>query len=120
MSKSKIGTMGELEAVRYLRNSGYRIVTVNYRTRFGEIDIICTKGNYMAFVEVKTRNDDSIAEPREFVDYNKQSKIINTAMIYISSRRLLFQPRFDVIEVVYSKKSEKIISLNHIKNAFGG
>lgn len=120
MSKSKIGTMGELEAVRYLRNKGYRIVTVNYRTRFGEIDIICTKGNYMIFAEVKTRNEDSIAEPKEFVDHNKQSKIINTAMIYISSRSLRFQPRFDVIEIFYNKKKDKIISLNHIKNAFGG
>lgn len=120
MSKSKIGTMGEIEAVRHLRDNGYRIVTVNYRTRFGEIDIICTKGNYIIFAEVKTRSEDSIAEPREFVDHNKQSKIINTAMIYISSRRLTLQPRFDVIEVFYSKKDDKIININHIKNAFGG
>ena len=120
MSKSKTGTMGEIEAVRYFRNNGYRIVTVNYRTRFGEIDIICTKGNYMVFVEVKTRNEDSIAEPKESVDYNKQKKIINTAMIYLSSKRLLFQPRFDVVEIIYNKNNDKIISLNHIKNAFGG
>ena len=120
MSKSKIGTMGELEAVRYFRNNGYRIVTVNYRTRFGEIDIICTKGKYMIFAEVKTRNEYSIAKPREFVDYNKQSKIINTAMIYLSSRRLTFQPRFDVVEIIYNKNNDKLISLKHIKNAFGG
>lgn len=120
MTKSKIGTMGELEAVRYLRNNGYRIVTVNYRTRFGEIDIICSKGNYMIFVEVKARNENSIAEPKEFVDSGKQSKIINTAMIYLSSRRLLLQPRFDVIEVFYNDKSDKLLKLNHIKNAFGG
>lgn len=120
MSKTKIGTMGEIEAVRYFRNNGYRIVTVNYKTRFGEIDIICTKGNYIIFAEVKTRNEDSIAAPKEFVDYNKQNRIINTAMIYISSRRLLFQPRFDVVEVVYNKKNDKVVSLNHIKNAFGG
>ena len=120
MSKNKIGTMGEIEAVRYFRNNGYRIVTVNYRTRFGEIDVICTKGNYIIFAEVKTRNEDSIAAPKEFVDHSKQTKIINTAMIYISSNRVQHQPRFDVIEIVYNKNNDKVIKLNHIKNAFGG
>ncbi|MBR5273012.1 MAG: YraN family protein [Clostridia bacterium] len=109
--------MGEIESTRFFRDNGYKILNVNFRTRFGEIDIICTKGNYIIFAEVKTRCEDSIAKPREFVDYNKQSKIVNTAMIYLSSNKFKLQPRFDVVEVVHSKSGVKI---NHIKNAFGG
>lgn len=117
MRKDKIGKMGEIESTRFFRDNGYKILNVNYRTRFGEIDIICTKGNYIVFAEVKTRGEGSIAAPREFVDHNKQSKIINTAMIYLSANKINLQPRFDVVEVYHNKNDIKI---NHIKNAFGG
>ena len=47
------GKYGELEAARYLQKQGYKLYDVNYRCRFGEIDLICTKGQYLVFVEVK-------------------------------------------------------------------
>ena len=46
------GKYGELEAARYLQKQGYKLYDVNYRCRFGEIDLICTKGQYLVFVEV--------------------------------------------------------------------
>lgn len=45
------GKYGELEAARYLQKQGYKLYDVNYRCRFGEIDLICTKGQYLVFVE---------------------------------------------------------------------
>ena len=44
---------------------GYRILDANYRTRFGEIDIIAEKKPYIIFVEVKTRGPQAIASPME-------------------------------------------------------
>ena len=58
------GAAGEVLAARFLRERGYDILTANYRTRLGEIDIIAADKQYIAFVEVKTRNDAAIYAPR--------------------------------------------------------
>lgn len=50
MKINKSGVWGEIFAARYLRDNGYRIITANFRSRLGEIDIIAQKGNYMCFV----------------------------------------------------------------------
>lgn len=111
------GERGELLASRHFRDEGYRIITANYRSRFGEIDLIVSDGSYIVFVEVKARCEDSIAEPAEFVNGGKISRIIATAKQYISSHGCDLQPRFDVVEVVfYPDGSTK--SLRHIENAF--
>ena len=57
------GAAGEVLAARFLRNRGYDILTANYRTRLGEIDIIAADKQYIAFVEVKTRNDSAYRGP---------------------------------------------------------
>lgn len=76
------GKYGELEAARYLQKQGYKLFDVNYHCRFGEIDLICTKGRYLVFVEVKTRSQGAIADPAEFVDRYKQERIIQTAKLF--------------------------------------
>ena len=53
------GAAGEVLAARFLRSKGYTILVSNYRTRFGEIDIIAVDAQYIAFVEVKTRSEDA-------------------------------------------------------------
>ena len=55
MDKAKTGSRGEVEASRYLREKGYRILAANYRCRLGEIDIIAENEKYICFTEVKTR-----------------------------------------------------------------
>lgn len=113
---NKTGVLGEMQAVKYLRKKKYKIIDTNYRTRFGEIDIICEYENFIVFAEVKTRSENSIAQPMEFVDDKKQKNIINTASIYLASHKTDLQPRFDVIEVFWKKG--KIKSVKHLENAF--
>ena len=73
--KSKsIGDMGERRAVKFLKKKGYKILETNFKTNFGEIDIIARKGDYICFVEVKTRSSDNFGEPREAVNFHKQKK----------------------------------------------
>ena len=55
------GKLWEIEAANYLRKHKYKLVDVNYTTRFGEIDLIVQNKKYLCFVEVKQRNIDSIA-----------------------------------------------------------
>ncbi len=109
------GADGEKRAARLLKNKGYKITEINYQTRFGEIDIIAENDEYIVFCEVKSRSGNSIAEPREFVGFSKQRKIITTAEIYLAQNVSEKQPRFDVIEV---KKQGTKYEINHIENAF--
>ena len=110
------GEAGEAAARRYLEKKGYCVVSTNYRSRFGEIDIIATTPQYIVFVEVKTRSAGAIARPMEFVDGPKRRRIQKTAMLYLASYPTALQPRFDVIEVMVDGKRSKI---NHLENAFG-
>ena len=113
------GNDGEDEACRLLTKNGYTIIEKNFFSVYGEIDIIAEKGDFLAFVEVKTRNPNSLQSPAEAVSKSKQGKIIKTALMYYNSAKLDRQPRFDVIEV-FLGNDKKIISeqTNHIENAF--
>ncbi|MCR4925474.1 MAG: YraN family protein [Clostridiales bacterium] len=117
---NKMGMYGERCAARFLRDKGYKIITANYTTRLGEIDIIASDEKYIIFVEVKARGENSIAQPCEFVDENKQRKILSTAQLYLSSYPSDdLQPRFDIIEV-FLDDNNKMKKINHIENAFDG
>lgn len=110
------GRRAEMKAALYLRQKGYVPVAHNYRSRFGEIDLIFEDKDYIVFVEVKARGENSIALPKEFVDDNKQKKIIATASIFLANNKTSKQPRFDVIEVYL--KDKQIKSIKHLENAF--
>lgn len=111
----EVGKKGEKIGVRYLRENKYEIKAVNYRCRFGEIDIIAADKNFICFVEVKTRSQNALAAPKESVNLQKQRRIIQTALQYLSLYPSQLQPRFDVLELIYFEQSHKI---NFIKNAF--
>ena len=112
------GTKGEQLAARYLKRQGYRILDQNYRSRFGEIDIIAERGDIIVFCEVKTRKYDSFASAMEAVDYKKQHKIIVTASQFLSQKKVELQPRFDVIEVYLEKGLFSKARINHVEGAF--
>ena len=117
----KMGRNGEHIAAIYLEKHGYKILCQNYRSRYGEIDVIAKKENYIVFIEVKTRRAGTPFIATEAVDTIKQKKIIKTAMIYLSQNDANLQPRFDVIEVLFGKNFARCdYMVNHIKNAFEG
>ncbi|WP_297129012.1 YraN family protein [uncultured Eubacterium sp.] len=110
------GRIAEMKAANYLRGKGYYLIEHSYKSRFGEIDLIFEYKNFIVFVEVKARSENSIAQPREFVDEVKQRKIISTANLYMSQYKIKLQPRFDVIEVFL--ENNRIKSIKHLENAF--
>lgn len=107
------GNRGEKTAALYLKKKGYTILDTNFRSRRGELDIVCLKGDTLVFVEVKSRNNLSFGLPREAVTKKKQQSLIYTANYYCFIKGMVtYNVRFDVIEVVDGKVSE------HIENAF--
>ncbi len=114
------GALGEQYAAAYLIKKGYTIAERNFRSRFGEIDIIAENDEFAAFVEVKTRSADYISRPAEAVTLQKRRKIIKTAQYYLLNNEKGLQPRFDVIEIVtVSKDDFRVLEIQHIEDAFG-
>lgn len=115
-SKNK-GDMGEFTARNYLTNiKNMKILTNNYHSRYGEIDIISCTDKYIVFVEVKTRKKGALYRGAEAVDKAKRIKMIKTAMIFLSENNIALQPRFDVVEITTFKNKESQII--HFENAF--
>lgn len=110
--KKFLGRAGELKAAEFLKKKGYEILTVNYKTHVGEIDIIAKDGDTVAFIEVKTRVDDSFGSPASAVDEKKRFKYGKVATEYLIREKLTDAScRFDVIEIENGE-------INHIIDAF--
>lgn len=94
-----IGKRGEQAAAAYLEKKGFHVLEQNYHSPYGEVDIIAEDGQYIIFVEVKTRKPGTMVEGVEAVDDAKQKKLVKTAQLYLQEYPSDFQPRFDVIQV---------------------
>ncbi len=116
MTKSETGKLGEESVCAYLTEHGYTIAARNYRIKGGEIDIIACNGDYIAFVEVKTRKKDSMVSGFEAVNKRKRGLIIKTAADYCIKHPTVLQPRFDVAEVI--AENGVVISIDYINNAY--
>ncbi|WP_196594293.1 YraN family protein [Pectinatus sottacetonis] len=117
MDKKKIGSLGEKCAADFLQKQGYKILNMNFFSKYGEIDIIAKKGSFLIFVEVKTRKNTFFGTAAQAVDIKKQRKIIHTAEFYILlHQNLPVNYRFDIIEIYY--KQFTCYKVNHIKGAF--
>lgn len=120
MGKSNVlGAWGETLAAKYLQRKRYKIVAMNYRCRFGEIDIIASLGDSLAFVEVKLRKSSRFAQAAEYVDFYKQSRLRSTAEMYLAENPTDLQPRFDVIEIYAPQGlTTKDPIIRHLEDAF--
>ena len=117
MDTKELGMFGEEHAALYLEDMGYRILARNYRSRYGEIDIIAEHQETIVFVEVKARRSYFYGEPKESIHISKQRKLIRTAMIYLQEKEWEEREcRFDAIEVVFLPNGS--IRPYHIENAF--
>ena len=113
-----IGNYGESIARDFLINNGYNILDMNYRNKYGEIDIICRNNNLIIFCEVKSRYTNSFGIPMESVTYYKQRQIIKVSSYYILINKLnKYNIRYDVIEILFNTFNQNF-TINHIKDAF--
>ncbi|MGN0558817.1 MAG: YraN family protein [Acutalibacteraceae bacterium] len=116
--KKEVGQFGERCAAKYLQNKGYTVADRNYRTKYGEVDIIAEDEKYIAFTEVKTRSINSSERPILAVNREKQRKLITTAFFFLREHKIIKQPRFDVVEVLYDMQNKNHVFVRHIPNAF--
>lgn len=114
--KRDLGNKGEDAVCRYIEKYGYRIITRNFNCPKGEIDIIAENDDTIAFIEVKSRKEDSMVTGAEAVNLSKKLKIIKTAAWYSYHYPLTKQPRFDIAEITL--KNDIPVFLRYYKAAF--
>ncbi|OGS22481.1 MAG: YraN family protein [Elusimicrobia bacterium RIFOXYA2_FULL_39_19] len=110
--RKEFGNIGEQKAAEYLLKNGYKILENNFKTRYGEVDIIAEDKKDVVFIEVKNRSSMNYGLPQEAIDRRKQLKIAKTALMYLKSKNLINKNmRFDVVAITNEK-------IELIKNAF--
>jgi len=113
IAAAKTGRDGEDAACALLLSQGFEILDRNYRTRFGEIDIVARKKDLLVFAEVKARTSFAFGGPLAAVTPAKQKKITVAALYYLKEKNLRPDSiRFDVIALLAGKPPE------HIPDAF--
>ena len=101
LDKQSLGKFGENIAVTKIKNIGYTILTRNFRTRFGELDIIATDKDTIVFIEVKTRKSLKYGFPEEAVSKIKLHKMELCANIYMKGHYKTHpRYRFEVISII--------------------
>ncbi len=120
MTKSRLtlGKMGEDAAAEYLSKLGFKIINRNFRCKLGELDIIAKHKDSLVFIEVRTVAVDAYIKPVESINFKKQKKIRQLAVLYLASQNLKnISVRFDVVAV--TMMSDGIAKkIEHIPNAF--
>lgn len=99
-SSRDIGVQGEERAAALLKKKGYRILEKNYRSPFGEIDIVAENKGFLVFIEVKRRTSSSFGDALEAVNKDKRRRIVRSALFYLKAHRCPDRRvRFDVVGI---------------------
>lgn len=119
------GSCYERKAADYLKQQGLFILRYNYRCRFGEIDLIARDGEYLVFVEVKYRKDNSSGYSLAAVNPAKQKTICNGGNVFLTVEYTMWishavsMCRNDGVKYHWVKNAfEYIATANNYRNCF--
>ncbi|MDD3404847.1 MAG: YraN family protein [Sphingobacteriia bacterium] len=109
------GKEGEIEAQRFLRQKGYKLLACNWFSGKNEIDIIAETNDFLVIVEVKSRSTDTFEHPKDAITTAKIRRIVEATHDYILQNNIQKDVRFDVISII---PHNGIFTIEHIEDAF--
>jgi len=122
--RTRLGTTGESLAARHLEALGFEIVERNFRTRYGELDIVAADGRFLVFCEVKTRiarGPPGPLGPFAAIGPRKRRQVRLMAREWLatdgSARARPPELRFDAIGVTLDRDA-RLTELEHLEAAF--
>jgi len=124
-TRRTLGRQGEELAAAYLAKLGYEVVMRNWRIRTGELDIVAREGDWLVFIEVRTRRAvraalaPMLGRPEESVTPRKQLQLAALAGAYLFERPWNGPWRIDVIALEI-RPDGSVARLNHLRDAVGG
>ncbi len=111
------GKAAEARAAQYLESRGLVIVERNYRSRYGEIDLIARDGATLVFVEVRARGSNRFGGAAASITAAKRAKLTRTALHYLAGAGRTPQCRFDAVLLAGTDDNAAV---EWIRDAFGG
>lgn len=94
------GNLNEKIACDYLKSKGLTLITSNYHSRYGEIDLIMEDQKALVFVEVRYRRSKRFGGAAMSITPAKQRKIVLTALQFLQrNNKTQHQCRFDVVAI---------------------
>ena len=119
--RRSIGERGEQLAAEHLARRGYAIVERNFRTRWGELDIVACDGDTIVFCEVKTlRARPGLRDPLDSIRHGKRIQVRRMAAQWLVERRdrpRALELRFDVVGITIDRDGG-LLALEHLEAAF--
>ena len=111
------GKIAEDIALNYLKQNKLKYIERNFRSSFGEIDLILKDKNTLVYIEVRYRNNNNFMGALETIDRRKCERIIATSQYYQQCNRnaVNMDTRFDVVVINGDLNNPNI---EWIKNAF--
>ncbi len=108
-----IGAVGEKIARNHLLSKNYELITTNFSTRFGEIDLIMKDKDIIVFVEVKTKKGLDFGQPEEMFTHGKYAKVKRMATLYLKGEDV--PCRIDMVAVILGEDNQPL-SIKHYEN----
>ena len=116
----RLGQRAERHAERFLIRQGLRVLTRNYRSRWGEIDLVLHDDDTLVFTEVRYRSDNRFGSPVATVTGDKQRRLRKTALDFIRTHpaQAGAAMRFDVIGITPGSPNNPAVVIDWIQAAF--
>jgi putative endonuclease len=116
------GAIGEQAAADLLERHGYEIVERNFRTKYGELDVIAVDRGTLVFCEVRTRvGRNAIAYALESIGPGKRLQLRKMAREWLrlstAERPFATGMRFDAVAVAMTRDG-RVLSMEHVRDAF--
>lgn len=83
MSTVSDGSRAEQAVAEELIRRGYKIIELNWKTKFAEIDIVAEKDGTLCFVEVKYRRTNVAGDGFDYITPNKLHHMRRAAEAYV-------------------------------------
>ncbi|PIR91918.1 hypothetical protein COU01_04560 [Candidatus Falkowbacteria bacterium CG10_big_fil_rev_8_21_14_0_10_44_15] len=112
----QVGAFGEKLAGEYLIRRGYKVLDTNVKNSYQELDIVASQGQWLVFVEVKTRLSQAYGDGAEAMSQKKQTALKYAINKYIGAKKLWDkEPRGDLI-IVAIDKYKKTAKIKHYQD----
>lgn len=115
-SPKAFGAWAEDRAGEFLESQGMKILCRNYRTGWGELDLVAKDGEFIVFVEVKAGRGVDL-EPELKVNRHKRRRMKIAARSFAARKNIQDAPmRFDIVTVEMDEGGN--VKIEHEENAF--
>ena len=118
--RHQLGCVGEQLAAEHLERLGFEVLERNYRTRYGELDLVAFDGSTLVFCEVKTRRSARGRSTWENLGEPKRAQVRRMGATWLTDRPgrpYAADLRFDAIGVTIDATGQ-LVALDHLEAAF--